>query len=78
MAEKPLQPVKPTNVELIFMYPCPACGRDVPTISPVKPALVRCDACQQRFPIVPVDERTIKFFKIMLAGGKAGIDPDFM
>lgn len=75
---KPLTPVKPTGAELVFMYPCPHCGREVPVLAPLKPTMAVCDACRGKYPIVPVDERTVRFFKLMLAGGKAAIDPDFV
>lgn len=73
----PLQPVKPQGLELIYLYKCPHCSREVPMIAPTSPGMARCDACRQPFPIVPVDERTLRYIKLMLAGGKAGIDPDF-
>ena len=40
--------------------------------------MAQCDACRGHFPIVPVDERTVKFLRIILAGGRAAIDPDFL
>ena len=76
--KKPLTPVKPSGVEIIYLYPCPFCVREVPVIAPTKPAMAQCDACHKRFPIVPVDERSVSFIKIMLANGLAGIDPDFV
>jgi hypothetical protein len=76
--KKPLTPIKPIGMELIFLYPCPHCGQAVPVASPVKPALAQCASCRGRFPIVPVDERTVNFVKLMTAGGKAAIDPDFV
>lgn len=75
---KPLTPVKPVGVELVFLYPCPFCQREVPVVAPAKPTMIACDACRSRFPIVPVDDRSVRFVKIMLAGGKAAVDPDFI
>jgi hypothetical protein len=75
---KPLTPVKPSGMELIFLYSCPFCRRMVPLANPTQPSMAQCDACHEHFPIVPVDDRSIQFVKIMLAGGKAGIDPDFI
>ncbi len=75
---KPVTPVRPTGLELVFMYACPFCQRQAPLVSPTKPAMAQCEACQGHFPIVPVDERTVQFIKIVLANGKAGIDPDFL
>jgi hypothetical protein len=40
--------------------------------------MAQCDACRNSFPIVPVDDRALRYFKIILAGGKAAIDPDFL
>lgn len=76
--KKPLTPVKPVGLEVIFFYPCPHCNRDVPLIGPTQPAMAQCDACMNHFPIMPVDEKSVRFMKVMLADGKAGIDPDFM
>lgn len=74
---KPLIPVKPQSMEVVYFYPCPFCERGVPVVAPTQPTLVRCDACGKQFPIVPVDERTVRFIKIMSAGGRAAVDPDF-
>lgn len=74
----PPAPVKPVKVEVVYLYPCPYCGREVPLIAPTTPSRVQCDACRQAFPIVPVDEKAVQFIKIMQAGGKAAIDPDFL
>lgn len=75
---KPISPVKPVGMEVIFFYPCPHCGRKVPIIGAVQPSMERCDACQNLFPIVPVDRRTLQYLKVSLADGGAAIDPDFM
>lgn len=77
-SRKPLTPVKPTGMEVIYLYPCPFCGREVPLMAPTQPAMAQCDECRRNFPIVPVDERTLRYIKIMLAGGRAAIDPDFL
>ena len=74
---RPIQPVTPTSMELIFMYRCPHCGRNAALVAPTQPAMVQCDACQMQFPLVPVDERTVQYIKLMLAGGRAAVDPDF-
>lgn len=76
--QKPLMPVKPTGVEMVYFYECPLCNRQVPLVSPTQPSMAQCDSCKAHFPIVPVDARTIQYLKIMLANGKAAIDPDFM
>ncbi|UZP68237.1 hypothetical protein N1030_04460 [Desulfovibrio mangrovi] len=77
-SNKPLAPVKPAGLEMIFFYPCPHCGHNVPLLTPVQPSMAQCDACAQHFPIVPVDEKTLRFMRTMLANGRAAIDPDFM
>lgn len=77
MANRPLQPVAPDGMEILFFYPCPFCGKHVPVVSPTQPSMVPCDGCGQGFPILPVDERSLHYIRIMLAGGKAAIDPDF-
>lgn len=75
---RPLSPVKPTGMEIIFFYVCPYCGRNVPKVAPTRPSIVTCEGCDKQFPVVPVDERNIRFMKTMCAGGKACIDPDFI
>ncbi|MBU1248871.1 MAG: hypothetical protein KKB70_09240 [Proteobacteria bacterium] len=77
-SKKPVTPVRPAAMEVIYLYPCPYCEREVPLIAPTRPAMAQCDSCRKQFPIVPVDERTLRYFKVMLAGGKASIDPDFL
>nr|WP_209280091.1 hypothetical protein [Desulfobaculum xiamenense] len=62
---------------MVFFYPCPHCGHSVPLVAPVQPATVRCDACSRRFPIIPVDERAQRYFKVVTNNGRACIDPDF-
>ncbi|MFW5733729.1 MAG: hypothetical protein ACOCWR_01590 [Oceanidesulfovibrio sp.] len=65
-------------MELVFFYACPFCQRQVPLIGPTQPTMAQCDACKGHFPIVPVDDKSIQFVKIMLANGRAGVDPDFL
>lgn len=72
-----LEPVRPTGMELVFMYRCPHCARDIPVPSPVSPDLTRCGICGNYFPIVPVDEQSLYFIKIILQNGLAAVDPDF-
>ncbi len=74
---RPAQPVAPESMELVFYYKCPQCGRRNPLIAPTQPALTRCEACGNIFPVMPVDERTVHYVKIMLANGRAAVDPDF-
>ena len=78
MARRPVSPVKPIGVELVFFYPCPYCQRELPLVAPAQPAMITCDVCRQSFPIVPIDEDSVQFVKLMLADGPAAIDPDYM
>ncbi len=77
MSPRPLQPVAPDGMELLFFYACPHCAKHVPLVSPTQPAMVTCDGCDESFPIMPVDERSLHYVRIMLCNGKAAIDPDF-
>ncbi len=74
---KPIQPVSPEGMEVLFFYPCPDCGRHVSLAAPTQPAMVRCDNCHNSFPIIPIDERGLHYIYIMLNNGKAALDPDF-
>ena len=76
-SSQPIQPVKPDSMELLFFYPCPHCGGSVPLVNPVQPLMARCEGCRKRFPIMPVDERSVVFLKLMLDNGRAAIDADY-
>ena len=78
MAKRPVAPVKPSGMELVFIYGCPYCNREQPLAAPLHPTMITCDFCRQQFPIVPVDDFSVQFVKLMLANGLAAIDPDFM
>ena len=80
MAEsrRPIEPVAPDGMEILFFYQCPGCGKPVPQASPTEPRMVRCPGCGQPFPIIPVDEHSLHYVRIMLADGKAAADPDFL
>ncbi len=75
---KPLTPVLPEAMEIIFFYPCPKCGRHVPRVNPIEATVAVCDSCGQSFPIVPVDEYGMQYIRIMLSNGKAAVDSDFL
>lgn len=77
-SQKPLEPARVDGMEIVFFYPCPVCARHVSVVSPVTPQMLKCDSCGQAFPIVPVDERALHYVHIMLAGGRAAMDPDFL
>ncbi|GHV51386.1 hypothetical protein FACS1894168_3590 [Deltaproteobacteria bacterium] len=74
----PVMPVKPSGMELIFYYICPFCNREISLVSPQQPSLITCDMCRKKFPIVPVDMRSVYYVRIMMGNGLAAIDPDFM
>ena len=76
--KKPIMPVKPSGIEVVFFYDCPGCRRSMPLVAPTQPTMVRCDSCNTQFPIVPVDAKGVSFVKLMTAGGKAAVDPDFL
>lgn len=78
MNMKPAGPVKPKGMELIFIYSCPFCHREIPLVAPTSPAVVRCDVCTRTFPVIPVEEKTVSFIKLMLGNGSSAIDTDFM
>lgn len=78
MARPPASPVKPARMELVFFYTCPYCQRELPLLATTQPAMITCDVCRQSFPIVPIDEYSVHFVKLMLADGPAAIDPDYM
>lgn len=65
-------------MELVFFYPCPFCQRELPLVAPSQPGIITCDVCRQNFPIIPVDEHSIQYVKLMLADGRAAVDPDFL
>ncbi len=76
--QKPLLPVKPSGMEILFYYTCPHCGRKVPLVAPLQPAMAQCDSCSNKFPVVPADQKSIRFLKTVLDNGRAGINPDFL
>lgn len=75
---RPLTPVPPDGMEIIFFYQCPHCGKHVPLVNPTEPKMAACDACSLAFPIIPVDEHGLQYLRTMLAGGKAASSPDFL
>lgn len=64
-------------MELVLIYPCPFCGRNVPLAASTCPGMGTCDACRRRFPIAPADKQTVRFLKTMTDNGKALVDPSF-
>ena len=77
LSSRPVQPVPPESMELVFFYRCPGCGRRNPLIAPTQPSMTRCESCGEPFPVMPVDERTVHYVKIMLANGRAARYPFF-
>lgn len=78
MSNKPLEPAKPTGMDIVFYYTCPYCRNELPIVAPFQPSMIACGVCRQKFPIVPVSEHSVTFVKIMLGEGPAAIDPDFL
>ncbi len=76
--KRPLEPAKPVGMEVVYIYVCPFCNHRVGVSAPLQPAMVRCDACLKNFPVVPADEKSIRFIKLMLDEARAGIAPDFI
>lgn len=77
-SDRPISPVAPDGMEILFFYKCPRCGKHVACASPTEPRLLACDACRMTFPIIPIDEHGLHYVRIMLAQGKAAADPDFL
>lgn len=75
---KPVNPVKPSGLELVVIYACPYCSREIPMLAPTMPVVVHCDVCARNFPVIPVEEKTVAFVKLILANGSSAIDTDFM
>lgn len=76
--QRPLAPVPPDGMELLVYYKCPQCGRHTPVPAQTEPRMLACDGCRTNFPIIPIDEHGLQYLRIMLAGGKAAADPDFL
>lgn len=77
-SSRPIHPVAPDSLELLFIYSCPHCGQRIPVSAPTQPAMLPCPACHKSFPIVPVDERGLRFIRLMTNNGRAAVDPDFL
>lgn len=75
---RPPAPVAPDGMEMLFFYKCPRCGKHMALPSPTEPRMLACDSCRTSFPIIPIDEHSLHFIRIMLAQGKAAADPDFL
>ena len=45
LSSRPVQPVPPESMELVFFYRCPGCGRRNPLIAPTQPSMTRCESC---------------------------------
>lgn len=75
---RPIAPVSPDGMEVIFFYSCPHCEHRLPVASPTQPAMVPCNACKKPFPIIPVDGFGLRFVRIMMNNGLAAVDPDFL
>ncbi|WP_045212368.1 hypothetical protein [Desulfonatronovibrio magnus] len=73
-----VSPVRPVGMELVMFYPCPYCQRNVPLLAPTEPAMGDCDSCGRQFPVVPIDNTTTQYIKLILNNGQAAIDPEYV
>ena len=71
-------PVRPVGMELVMFYPCPYCGRNVPLLAPTEASMGSCDFCRKQFPLVPIDNTTVQYLKLILDNGQAAIDPEYL
>ncbi len=78
MLQRPVSPVAPEGMEVLFFYRCPFCRRQLALLSPTQPAMAQCDACGKPFPILPVDGRGIEYIKLIMNNGRTAVDPDFI
>lgn len=74
----PVAPVPPDGMEILFFYQCPSCGKHVAVPSPTEPRMLACDGCRTTFPIIPVDETSLHYIRVIMAGGRAAADQDFL
>lgn len=75
---KPIEPVKPVGMEIVFFYPCPACKKEIGLLSPTQPAMAQCEYCKEVFPIIPVNDRNIQYIRLMMNNGRSAIELDFL
>ncbi|NCC24842.1 MAG: hypothetical protein EOM25_06550 [Deltaproteobacteria bacterium] len=75
---RPVGPVRPEKMEIIFIYPCPFCGHKVPILAPTESCMIRCDGCHRSFPGAPVDGLNLRFLKVMTDEGRACVDQDYL
>ena len=78
MSAKPLDPVQPLGMELVFFYPCPYCHAELPLVAPTRPSMITCERCRNKFPIAPIDAHSVQFVKTMLGDGPAAVDPEYL
>lgn len=71
------EPVKPESMALLFVYLCPNCQNELVLVAPTQPLTVTCGSCRNKFPIVPVDEKTVQYVHTILGDGRAAVDPNY-
>ena len=71
--KRPVQPVPPAAMEMIFFYTCPQCGWHAAVGNPTEAKLIPCESCGLRFPIIPVEEHYLHFMRIMTGAGRAAV-----
>lgn len=75
---RPVDPVAPVGMTMIFHYACPFCRRTVPLDTPTQATMVFCPHCTRRFPIIPVDESVVHFIRIMTDDGRGAANQEYM
>jgi len=75
--QKSFEPVAPSGMTIVFSYVCPACGKEYIIPEPTQPAQIRCQYCSAKFPILPVEDRTLAYIHLMLDEGRAAVDTNF-
>lgn len=77
LSSRPVQPVPPESMELVFFLSLPRLWAPQPSDCADAAFHDPLRVLRGPFPVMPVDERTVHYVKIMLANGRAALDPDF-
>lgn len=70
--------VYPGGMEIIFHYRCPHCTTNVRVPPTDKSITITCPHCHGRFPIVPVDDATVKFIQVITLNGAAAAQQNYL
>lgn len=77
MKRKIIEPVAPKGMDIVLMYPCPNCQKELAVNAPIRPVKLTCPFCSVEFPILPADPTSMAYIKLIFANGAAIINPDF-